>query len=169
MNMLSLLLNKAQIYRIELSDEKINKEICTSIKTTHEHIDEFKEILGNKHVTNKEEESLRIYKMLLRILRKVNTLISDISKIEKIEETKSHFIKIHDEQYRDDKLEQLSKIKYVLDSLILIIEQNPSINDYKTEVLDQMTKDVLELEELMNKVLKDDLELDRVYRALCEL
>lgn len=163
---MGLFSKKSRVYSIQINDDKINKEICLLLSKLKKNITDFMNILQKNYVGNKEEKIGEIMNLFGKMSEDIKKLINDVQGIQNIELQRKDFIKINDEQFLKDKLSQLNKIKEVLDTLIDMLEQNPTDKEFKEDLLRTMIQDVNEIIEGINKILEDDKGLDSIYQGL---
>jgi hypothetical protein len=158
-----------QVYFIQINDEKINKEICAVIVQIEKCIQEFQEILRDEIYSEKEEKSLSIFKLIMELKEKTQSLLTDVTKILNIELEQKDFIQINDKHFLDDKSMQLNKMLKNIDALAAIIESHPNNFEYKAGLMQNVLEDINRIVDALKEVLNDDKALDKIYKALATL
>jgi hypothetical protein len=163
---MGLFTKKSKVYSIQINDEKINKEICNLIMHLKQNISEFMNLLEGRFLGDKDEKVDEILKIFSRLAEDIKTLMLDVQQIQNIELQKKEFIRIQDEQFVIDKVNQLTKIKEIIQQLMDMLHQRPTDKEFKEELLKVMIQDVNDIIEAINKILIDDDELSKVYKGI---
>ena len=85
------------------------------------------------------------------------------------EVAKKEFVVINDDEFINDKLDQLGNIKKHVTSLLGILEENPSGRDLQQGIIDTMMSEVNSIHESIGRIMRDDDALKQIYDALKDL
>ncbi|MFH1072024.1 MAG: hypothetical protein V1743_01190 [Nanoarchaeota archaeon] len=161
-----LLKRKENILTIEINDEEIDGQIARLILESEKTVRELQTALKLDDISSKDAATLELLQIFEKIADKVGVLISDIKKIRLKELQEKRYVRISDEQYLLDKISQLGAIRESLNSLLEIMRENPSDQDYETGVLDQVFANLNRMIDSMNKIKADDNQLRHLYEQL---
>ena len=160
---------RPRIYYIEINDDEINKELSRIIGQVQKQIKDFKITLGKTTLDSKESSLERMYQLLITARHKLKDIEIDVDKIINIELQNSNYFSIKDQSFLKDKKDQISIIAEKIDEFINIIQQRPSAEEFKQELLDQLTHKLNQITVSMDTMIADDCNLKAIYKQINDL
>jgi len=160
---------KTKIYNIEINDEEINENISQILLRLQEKMKRFKSHLDVPNMYQKEDDFHELYKEILAINESVKEVSNDVEKIISLEVEAKDFFIIKDDTFLLDKRTQLKEIMEAVHSFLTIIQQNPSVDDLRKELLQKLIEEINRINLGLNKIIKDDMNLHVIYKKLAEL
>jgi hypothetical protein len=157
------------IFNVELNDEKINKEIGKIVIDIEKNLASLKKTLSLAPDMLDKEKIESLYKEFIAIKERVDFLLKNVTDIVDREVAKKEFVVINDDEFINDKLEQLGNIKKHITSLLGILEENPSGRDLQQGIIDTMMSEVNSIHESIGRIMRDDDALKQIYDALKDL
>lgn len=158
-----------RLYYIEIDDESIDKHISKIISRLKKELGDFKKNLSSTQTVLGDDDFDDIYKLLLSLKQEVSHLKRDVEKITNIELKNSDNFIIKDGSFLDEKKKQLDIMIRSIDSFQQIVEQRPSNEDLKTDLLNEMVSSLDEITASLDTVIKDDFHLRRIYKKFMEV
>ena len=155
---------RKKLYYIEVNDTAIDADISRLIMQLSQVIKEFKETIDHTSITNREEVLQQLYELMISIKEKMEHLESDVMTISNIELKNEKYFIIKDQRYLADKKMQLQKIEESMGGFLTIVEQRPSANELREELMEQMIKELNHIIESTKYVIADDKNLRDIYR-----
>jgi len=155
---------KNNILSIEIKDKSINNQICKLILGAEKKILELKGILEEGKPGDKDEDLEELKKTFLKLHRELELVAGDILDIANEEAQKKDFIKLNDGGFLNDKNTQIWKMKKNLNELIGMLEDRPTNQELKRDLLKDMVTDINAIIEGMNNIISDDKELEKIYK-----
>lgn len=160
---------KTAVYSIEINDEKINNQITSLIIDLEKNIDSLNKTIEENRFTDKDKTCEEIYNLFIKLNEKTDELLLDVNKISNIELQEKEFIKINDDKFLKDKLDQLSAIKENINLLIGEMENRPSAEELKSELLATLTEKVCGVVAALTKLREDDEKLQALYEKITQI
>lgn len=160
---------KTKLYYIEIDDDKIDSQISTIIVDIERKTSEFKSHINENTLTIKEEWLHQIRELMMQIRANITTLQTDMDKIINIELENKDYLIIKDDDFLEDKKNQLKKVNTEVEEFILIVEQKPSAQALQSELLEQLIKQIANIEICIRKLITDDHQLRSLYKKLNEI
>jgi hypothetical protein len=160
------LFSQNPLEKIERKDEKQTNHLERFVRGLNESFQEFRRILHVQDIEKKEEALDELREKLETALREVLILREDEQAIERVESTQQRYAIPQDDQLLEDKREQLEKIKQTITVLIDIIDENPNLAEYTTELNAVVVQDLAEAETAFMHILEDDKKLSQMYKQL---
>lgn len=155
-----------RIYKIELRDETINENLSKIVFELKEKIDSLKNHLDSSTMVDSSSYLSKLYDEIITLRRRLNELYEDVTKIIDIEMQNKEYFIIKDDQFLLDKKEQLENIKSRTDQLLEIVEQKPSSNELREDLIKDMQSYINNMSSSINKIVNDDNGLRVIYKAL---
>ncbi len=155
-----------RIYKIELRDETINENISKIVFELKEKVDSLKNHLDSSTMVDSSSYLSKLYDEIITLRRRLNELYEDVTKIIDIEMQNKEYFIIKDDQFLLDKKEQLENIKNRTDQLLEIVEQKPSSNELREDLIREMQSYINNMSSSINKIVNDDNGLRVIYKAL---
>ncbi|MBU0756622.1 MAG: hypothetical protein KKF44_01025, partial [Nanoarchaeota archaeon] len=140
--------------------------IAHVIKDCEQLISDLELSLKKNDFAQKDEDLNNLAAKLQDILEKITVLKEDVATIRLTELQQKNYVKVHDEQYLLDKLEQLSKMQQSLNDLIEILQEHPSDQELEKELLDQIYERMNTLIDSFNGMKTDDDHLKEIYEKV---
>lgn len=166
MSIMKLITKKGRLLTIEINDERIDTHIAHVIKDCEQLISDLELSLKKNDFAQKDEDLNNLAAKLQDILEKITVLKEDVATIRLTELQQKNYVKVHDEQYLLDKLEQLSKMQQSLNDLIEILQEHPSDQELEKELLDQIYERMNTLIDSFNGMKTDDDHLKEIYEKV---
>jgi hypothetical protein len=160
---------KNKLYYIEIDDDKIDIKLSKIISQTQKKINEFKSHINENTLTIKEEWLSEIHKLMLEIRTDVKQLQIDVDRIINIELENKDFLIIKDDDYLVDKKTQLEKVYLEIEEFIIIVDQKPSAQALQSELLEQLIKQIININLCIQQIINDDHQLQNIYEKLNEI
>ncbi|MGM5480373.1 MAG: hypothetical protein ACQESC_02850 [Nanobdellota archaeon] len=158
-----------RLYYVAIDDEGIDKHISKIIIRAKDKLDSFKHQLSATQVILSDDDFTDLYKLLIDLKQDVKKLHEDLDTITGIELHNSQYFVVKDKSFLEDKKKQLNNMFQEIDSLTQIIEQRPSANEMKQDLLDKMESQVDIISSSIDAILKDDFNLRRIYKSISNL
>ncbi|MCF7798555.1 hypothetical protein K9M74_01490 [Candidatus Woesearchaeota archaeon] len=156
----------SRLYHMEIDDEGIDQQICTFIVDTEKKIVQFKEYLKNPSFNVSDADILNLRKNMTEIKENIIHLQNDILTISQLKLKNADFFIIKDDKFFSDKKQQLEKLNILVQKFITILEQHPSTNDLRNELINQMVIDLMEMQKTIVQILTDDTQLREIYKRI---
>lgn len=163
------LLRKPKIFAIEINDELINRDIGTLFYQTINTINDLIKTLQDKDLPGKEENAKSLMNIFMNLKVKTSKLQQDLQRIINIELDKNNYVTIRDDKFIADKLMQLQVMQEHLDTLLEILRENPTDEDFRKGLLNTMLQHLQSFFNAVDIMRRDDKELSKIYRALAEM
>jgi len=160
---------KPRIYYIEINDEEINKQLSHTIIQIQKEISSFKEIISSSSIEAKESALQQMQELLLTAKSEIAMVSDDVDKIINIELANSNYFAIKDESFLKDKKDQISIIYEEIASFLNIVQQRPSAEELREELLSQLVNKLDVMSISMDKLIADDFNLKAIYKNLNNL
>ncbi len=158
-----------RIYEIEKKDSKINKQMFDLILEVENVLNDLKDAVESDKTSAKHAKVAELENVLLRLSSKVEAVREDVNTIMSIKTQNSDFIALNDEEYLRDKLENIDRISKALDELVDLVSHRPSSEELKRYVVDYLSSRISMVVDALNKIVKDDKQLNFVYSRLADL
>ncbi|MBN1175858.1 hypothetical protein JXA48_04405 [Candidatus Woesearchaeota archaeon] len=160
---------RKKLYYIEIDDEAIDNEISGIIIQISNKIKEFKSTIDKTSITNRENTLQELYQLMISMKGKIEHLESDVQMISSIKVKNAQYFVIKDQQYFEDKKTQLQKIRESMTGFITIVEQRPSAQELREELLEKLIDELNHIIESTKFVIADDKNLREIYRIISEV
>ena len=161
--------NKTRLYYIEIDDEGIDKHISEIIIKVKNKITEFKQHLSETNILLKDEDLSELYQLMISIKNEIVHLQNDLKRITGMKLKHEQYFVIKDSQFLQDKQEQLTMLFREVNEFTQIVEQKPSAQEFKDEVLKKMVEQLEIITQRKNKIITDDGNLRNIYKKLMEI
>ncbi|MGM5481130.1 MAG: hypothetical protein ACQESE_01830 [Nanobdellota archaeon] len=161
--------NKTRLYYIEIDDEGIDKHISEIIIKTKDKIKQFKQHLSESNITLKDNDLNELYELMISIKNEVTHLRDDLHRITDMKLKHEQYFVIKDSSFLQDKKQQLESIWNEVNSFTQIVEQKPSAEEFKNELLNKMVSQLDVISNDMDNIIKDDFNLRTIYKKLMEI
>ncbi|MFP4119289.1 MAG: hypothetical protein ACLFTH_04510 [Candidatus Woesearchaeota archaeon] len=161
--------NRTRLYYIEIDDEGIDKHISEIIIKTKEKIKLFKQHLSESNITLKDTDLNELYELMISIKSEITHLQEDLKRITNMKLKHEQYFVIKDSSFLDDKKQQLDLIWNEVNNFTQIVEQKPSAEEFKNELLQKMISQLDMISASMDRIVKDDFNLRTIYKKLMEI
>lgn len=161
--------NKSKLYFIELDDGQLNKEITNIILHMEKEIEQFRRTINETTWETKDKELILLFKEMTNIKQDVNKIKKDINKIVNMKLENMKYFIIKDDSFLSDKKKDLEEIQNSITSFLEIVEQRPSKNALKQNLISELLKQLTNIQNLTNKIVADDMNLQIIYRKINQI
>ena len=155
---------KSRVYSIEIQDKNINKELCKLIIQIEKDIINLKNILDKGAPGDKLTDLEELLKAFYRAHKDLELVSVDIINIENEEAQEKGYVQLNDQGFLRDKYVQVRRMKKILNELIEMLEDRPTDREFEEDLLSRMIQDTNSIIESMNSIIKDDQELENIYK-----
>ena len=160
---------RKKLYYIEINDQAIDSEISEIIIKISNKIKEFEVVIDNVNITNRENTLQELYQLMIEMKDKLEQIESDVKTIHNIKIKNENYFVIKDKQFFEDKQIQLKKIGESMKGFLTIVEQRPSNEELKEDLLADLIKELNHIIESIKFVIADDKNLREIYRKISEI
>lgn len=160
---------REKLYYIQVDDVAIDKEISEIISNISDKIVEFRKIIDQSGIDARETTLQELYELMISMKEKIEHLKTDVQTISSIKIKNEDYFMIKDQKYFEDKKTQLEKIGESMHGFITIVEQRPSAQDLKEELLSQLINELNHMIESTKYVIADDKNLREIYHKISQL
>lgn len=157
---------RGKLLTIIINDEEIDRQIAKLIIESEKTVRDLQQALRKKDIPEKDVDVEDLIKLFEKTRDKVRILISDVKSIRLSELQEKNYIKIYDEKYLLDKIGQLEILKNALDSLIEIMNEHPSDQEFEKGILNQVFENLNRIIDSLNKIKADDDQLREMYEKI---
>lgn len=160
---------KSKLYFIELDDDKLNREMSAIIKHMELEITEFKKSIDETTLEVKDGVFVHFYEEMMKMKEDLNIIKNDVNKIVgmKLENLKYFIIK--DDTYLLDKKRDLERIHTSIEDFLGVVEQRPSKQALKKNVLNDMYTQLENIQRLLSNIIAEDISLQHIYKRIKEV
>lgn len=160
---------KPEIYELELNDIVVSKEMSRIMVRVEEKLQELKDLLSKSDVVVKDAALSELENSFLKLKSKVDGVLADVKRILDIEVQNKDYLTIHDDGYLEDKYKRLELLSDVLEDLLQLISQKPSVDELRESLLKFMYERVNIMVDSVNNVINDDKHLESTYAKLTNI
>ena len=160
---------RTRLYYIEIDDEGIDKHISEIIIKSKEKIKQFKQHLSESNISLKNEDLNELYELMISIKGEIRHLQEDLKRITDMKLKHEQYFVIKDSSFLEDKKQQLETIWNEIDNFTQIVEQKPSAEEFKNDLINKMVSQLDTISASMDKIVKDDFNLRSIYKKLMEI
>ena len=170
MNIWKILFERnSRILSIELNDRKIDEDISSHMVEMQRI---FQEVLATEREHNydaRQQFITQLQEQLIEIRGKLQKMHNDIHTLIELEKSESSYIRINDNSFIIDKLNQITLIISNVDAINEIVLSSPTHEDYVHEFYGKIKEQIAEIKDSIHKMLNDDKELQRIYEKILDL
>jgi hypothetical protein len=159
----------SRILSIELNDKKIDQDISSSIVEMQRV---FKAILDTEKEHDydaRQQFVTQLQEDLVNIREKLQKMHQDIHTIIELEKSESSYIRINDNSFIIDKLNQITLIISNVDAINDIVLSSPTHEEYVHEFYAKIKQRIEDIRDSVHKMLSDDKELQHIYERILDL
>jgi DNA repair ATPase RecN len=160
---------KSRLYGIEIDDESIDKDISKLILHVEQKINEFKQHIDYSTFVLSDEELSQLRRVMGETKDKINHLQRDLETISSLKLANQEYFIIKDEAYFADKKVQLKNMNDAVYQFIQILEQHPSTNELREDLLSTLITDLQQIHTSLQRLLADDRYLREIYKKIAEM
>ena len=160
---------RKKLYYIEINDQAIDGEISEIIIKISNKIKEFEVVIDSVNITNRENTLQELYQLMINMKDKLEQIESDVKTIHNIKIKNENYFVIKDKQFFEDKQIQIKKIGESMKGFLTIVEQRPSNEELKEDLLADLIKELNHIIESIKFVIADDKNLREIYRKISEI
>jgi hypothetical protein len=154
---------KSELEKLEIESEDIDEHLAKLIIAAEKMIKDLQKALKNDDLSEKDEDTKELKAEFEKILHNVDVLRKEVERIRHIKAQKN-MMQGPDNDFLNDKISQLRLMQDALSSLISIMEEAPSDQEYEDSLFDQIIRYLNELITAVNKIKADDDALLKIYR-----
>lgn len=170
MNIWKMLFERnSRVLRIELNDKKIDSDISAMIVEMQRI---FQAILDTQREHNydaKQGYITQLQEHLVDVRKKLFDIHKDVHAIIDLEKSEASYIRINDNSFIIDKLNQITLIISNLDMINDIVTSCPTDDEYKKEFYVKIKDSIKEIKISIDKIFLDDRELQGIYEKILDL
>lgn len=168
-NFIRVFKGKSNLSLIHDKTRALNKELFSRMSVVGEHLDELSTIVNSENLTAKYAKLAELENDFILMKSKIDQIKLEMEEIIELQRMHRYTVIIDDQEYLDDKTNNLDEINYYLEEIIQLISQRPSSSDLKNEFLEFLSKRVNIIINDINNIIIDDRQLDSIYSDLTKL
>jgi len=170
MNIWKILFERnSRILSIELNDRKIDEDISSSMVKMQRIFQAILETEKEHNYDARQQFVTQLQEQLVAIRAKLQHMHKDIHTIIELEKSEGSYIRINDNSFIIDKLNQITLIISNVDSINEIVLSSPTHEEYVREFYGKIKERIAEIKDAMHKMLNDDKELQVIYEKILDL
>lgn len=169
MGLLTFWKKEPQIVQLEAHDKKLVKEMLGLVYRLESHLKDLNKIVSAQDTRGLYAKFAELENVFLLMRSKADTIKIDIREIRDIEITHRNYIAFNDADTLQDKSDNLETIMQILDELIQLVSERPTLESIKNEYLYFMSMKTNEIIDSLNKIVSDDRQLMEIYSKIKEL
>ena len=160
---------KSFIYGLEEKDIAISREIMDLLSRVQSNLNELRTFIDANDITSINASLSELRNKFILLKSKAEAILVDVQSIMNKEIQLKNSILLNDEEYLQDKYQNLNSMVQELDSLIEIIGARPSTEELRNEYMGFMFGKLNSIIDSANKIINDDRELEHVYASIDQL
>ena len=168
-NLVRVFKGKSNLSLIHDKTRALNKELFSRMSIVGEHLDELSAIVNSQNLTAKYAKLAELENDFILMKSKIDQIKLEMEEIIELQRMHRYTVIIDDQEYLDDKTNNLEEINYYIEEIIQLLSQRPSSADIRNEFLDFLSKRVNIIINDINNIIIDDRQLDSIYSDLTKL
>ncbi len=161
--------SEPKILSIQKKDMAFSKQFFDIILQVGNNLSSLKKALDENKVSSKYARLAELENNFLRLKSKVETLEYDLDAIMTIESRNRTNVLLNDQELLTDKKQALNEMNLLLDELLELLNQKPSVNDLREEGFSYINVRVNSIIENIRRIVQDDKQLYEIYSSLQNL
>ena len=168
-NLRRVFTGKSNISLIHDRAKSLNKQSFALLGKITQHLDELSKIVNSENMMAKYAKLAELENDFILLRAKIEAINIEIGEIIEIQKKYRYSVIIDDQEYLDDKTNNINEIDVLLEDLIELVKQRPQNYELRGEYLNYLSKKVNLIINDVNSIITDDRQLDLIYSDLTKL